>query len=370
MKVINVISDTNIGGGGICLLNYIQNYDRSKIELIVYLPFNSLLKEKLLELKCKVREIKGLEDTSFNFSNIKEFIKYFKIDKPNIVHTHASFSARVGAKIYGKCKIVYTRHSVFDQKKSNTTFPKKQFLGFANNFFSDKIIAVSPAAKENVVDTGGNPNKIEVIFNGVNQLKFLPENEKEDFRKSLGIEKDDFVISIVARLEEVKGHEYLLKCGKSFIELGYSNIKILIVGTGSLEKSLKDKVEIEKIHNVKVLGFRRDVEKILNITDLQVNCSYGTEATSLALLEGLSIGVPAVVSSFGGNPYVIKDGYNGLVFKSRDWNDLQVKIIEVYENKDLHKKLIENSIAEYKAKFTSTVMAKNITNLYLTLKGV
>lgn len=367
MRVINVISDTNIGGGGICLLNYIDNYDKSKIDLMVYLPFNSLLKDELIARNIKYREILGLEDTSFNKKSIKEFTKYFKVDKPSIVHTHASFSARVGAKVYGKCKIVYTRHSVFEQKRPNTTFPKKQCIGFMNNFFSDRIIAVSPAAKENVVDTGGNPKKIDVIFNGVNQLQYLDMDQKLKFKNSLGLCTDDFVISIIARLEKVKGHEYLLECAKRLLE--FPNIKILIVGTGSLLKELKDQVLAENISNVQVLGFRKDVESILNITDLQVNCSYGTEATSLALLEGLSIGVPAVVSDFGGNPYVIKNGFNGLVFKSRDANDFYEKLMTIFNDKDLQNRLKENSKDEYKNKFTSQVMAENITNLYMSLKG-
>ncbi len=40
----------------------------------------------------------------------------------------------------------------------------------------------------------------------------------------------------------------------------------------------------------------------MNITDIQVNASYGTEATSLSLLEGMSLGIPAVVSDFEGIP--------------------------------------------------------------------
>ena len=47
----------------------------------------------------------------------------------------------------------------------------------------------------------------------------------------------------------------------------------------------------------------------MSITDVQANASFGTEATSLALLEGMSLGIPAVVSDFGGNPGVTKRIY-------------------------------------------------------------
>ncbi len=60
-------------------------------------------------------------------------------------------------------------------------------------------------------------------------------------------------------------------------------------------------------------GFISDVDKLMSITDVQANASFGTEATSLALLEGMSLGIPAVVSDFGGNPGVIKNGQNGYI---------------------------------------------------------
>ena len=60
--------------------------------------------------------------------------------------------------------------------------------------------------------------------------------------------------------------------------------------------------------------------------DLNLNCSWGTEATSLALAEGMSAGVPAVATTYGGNPCMIEDGVNGYVVKQRDSEDLIQKI--------------------------------------------
>lgn len=49
-----------------------------------------------------------------------------------------------------------------------------------------------------------------------------------------------------------------------------------------------------------MLGFLNDVEPLMNAMDIQANCSFGTEATSLSLLQGMSLGKPAVVTDFGG----------------------------------------------------------------------
>ena len=47
IKVLNIISDTNIGGAGKCLINFCENYDKEKFDLSVILPKGSKLIEKL-----------------------------------------------------------------------------------------------------------------------------------------------------------------------------------------------------------------------------------------------------------------------------------------------------------------------------------
>lgn len=65
-------------------------------------------------------------------------------------------------------------------------------------------------------------------------------------------------------------------------------------------------------------GFIERVERALWAMDAQINASTESEGTSLSLLEGMSFGLPAVVSDIGGNPLLIQDGENGLVFPNRD----------------------------------------------------
>ena len=67
-----------------------------------------------------------------------------------------------------------------------------------------------------------------------------------------------------------------------------------------------------------MLGFLSYVEPLMNAMDIQANCSFGTEATSLSLLQGMSLGKPAVVTDFGGNPGVIRDGENGFMVPIKD----------------------------------------------------
>ena len=109
IKLIHVITDTNIGGAGVWVLNFLKAYDKEKYDVGVAVPCNSLLAPKISELGVKVFEIAHIADKSFSKEGIREFIKLFKEQKPDIVHCHASLSARIASKKLG-IKTVNTRH--------------------------------------------------------------------------------------------------------------------------------------------------------------------------------------------------------------------------------------------------------------------
>lgn len=368
MKIIEVSSDTNIGGAGKCLLTLLENFDRSKFEVKVILPKNSLLKPHIERLGTEVIEVDGIADKSLDFGAVKELRAIFKREKPDLVHTHASMSARIAAKRAG-VKTVYTRHSVFPPSKKISKGLGKKINGFINNRLADGIIAVAEAAKENLTDTGVDARKITVILNGVDGLRKADAAERIKIRERFGVESGEKVVSIVARLEDIKGHMYFIEAAEKILKTE-KNVKFFIAGTGSYEQALKDKVKaLGLCGNVIFTGFIDDVDKLMAITDIQVNASYGTEATSLALLEGMSIGVPAVVSDFGGNPGVIKDGVNGFVVKKQNSDALADGVMKLLRDRKLYEKMSESAAEIFEKSFTAKAMTKNTEDLYIKVIG-
>ncbi len=367
-KIIEVSTDTNIGGAGKCLITLLKNFDYEKFDVKVILPPKSLLKPEIDALGTEVIEVEGIADKSLDFKAIKELKQVFEKEKPDLVHTHASMSARIAAKRAG-AKVVYTRHSVFPQSKKLTTFPGKQINGLINNYYSDSIIAVAEAAKDNLTETGISEKKIKVILNGVDGLKAVSDDEKSLIRRRFGVNDGEKVVSIVARLEDIKGHDYFIEAAKMLKDEGV-NAKFFIAGTGSYEEHLKEKVKDLGLNSTVIFtGFITDVDKLMSITDIQANASYGTEATSLALLEGMSIGVPAVVSDFGGNPGVIKDGENGFVVAKQNSAALKNGLQKLLEDKDLYQKMSQRSKEIFNATFTSRIMTKNTEDIYTETLG-
>lgn len=361
IKVIEVSTDTNIGGAGRVLLILLAELDRTKFDVSVILPENSLLKPEIEKLGIPITEVSGIADKSMDLPSIKRLKKIFDMEKPDLVHTHASMSARIAARLSG-CKVVYTRHSVFPPPKSISKGIGKWINGMVNNYFADRIIAVAEAAKDNLTDTGVKDKKIDVILNGVYPL--TPCENKDEIYRRFGIEPGEKVISIIARLEDIKGHDYFIEAADMLLKEGLK-AKFVIAGTGSYEEHLKQKVkELHQEENILFTGFITDVDKLMNITYIQANASFGTEATSLSLLEGMSLGIPAVVSDFGGNPGVIKSGVNGFIVKKQDSVALKEGLSKLLDNDELYQELSKGSKKIFAENFTAQVMTRNTEGIY------
>lgn len=362
-KIIEVSSDTNIGGAGKCILTLLENFDYNKFCLKVVLPKGSLLKKDIDKMGIEVIEVDGMADKSLDLSDIKKLKAIFDEEKPDLVHTHGSMSARIAAKRAG-AKVVYTRHSVFEPSPKISKGIGKIINGMINNYYSDGIIAVAEAAKDNLTATGVNENKIDVILNGVKPLQQISEEEKNEFRNRFNIPDEKKVVSIVARLEDIKGHDYFIEAADMILKQN-PNVVFVIAGTGSYEEQLKKKVkELGREKEIIFTGFITDVYKLVNITDIQANASFGTEATSLALLEGMSLGIPAVVSDFGGNPGVIKSGINGFVVEKQNSKALAEKIAKLLTDDDVYNNLSKGAKEVFAKTFTAEAMTKHTEKIY------
>lgn len=368
MRVLNIISDTNIGGAGRVILNYLRYADRTKFETLVAIPRGSLLKEPLENEHVQVYEVDGMADRSYNKEDVKLLQDLIRQVKPDLVHTHGALSGRIAAK---RCHVpvVYSRHSAFPVPAKLKYPPGRWVNKLINEHYADHIIAVSPATRDNLVESGISPKKITVVMNGIAPVPETSPEERAALRESLGLEKNTFVFGILARMEDYKGHLYLVHSAKLLKDQGRTNFRVLMAGTGSFEEEVaRAVVEMGVEDVVQMLGFRSDVDQLLNILDVQLNASYGTEATSLALLEGMSLGLPSIVSDYGGNPFLVEHGVNGLVFPSQDSLALSKCMTRLMDHPNEVKAMGQRAKERFNAQFTGPVFAQNIERIYLDVR--
>ena len=370
IRVLNIISDTNIGGAGRVLINYLQYADREQFDTAVALPRGSLLKAPLEELHTTVYEVDGIADRSYDRGDVKVLRELIRRVDPDIVHTHGALSGRIAAKQCGK-KIVYTRHSAFPVPAKLRYPPGRWVNKWMNEHYADRIIAVSPAAAANLTDAGVSPRKITVMMNGVAPVERAGPEACRAFRAKYGLQEGVFPAGRLARIEPYKGHLHIVEAAQQLKGEG-RKLQVLIAGTGGYEEELRGEVSRRGLEDtVFFLGFQSDVAPVLSVLDVQLNASYGTETSSLSILEGMSMGLPAVVSSYGGNPWLIDDGEDGLIFPNRDSAALARCVARLMDEPDTLRHMGERAVEIFHRRFTGQIFAKNVEQVYLDLlKGV
>jgi len=334
----------------------------------VALPRGSLLIPEIEKLDTRAIPVDVVGDKSFDLGAIKALKAVIRDYDPQVVHAHGAMSGRIAAR---QCKraVVYTRHSVFPVSKKLSRQPGKWINGKLNEYYADAIIAVAEAAKANLTDSGISPEKVQVILNGVERQTRLPPEEILAEKVRSGISSDQFVAGILARLDPVKGHRYLLEAIKILKGQGLP-ITVVIAGAGPLEAELKQQAaDMGLDDTVRFAGFVTDIPRLLSMLDLQINASYGTEATSLALLEGMSMGIPAVVTDYGGNPGVITDGENGLLVPIHDSEALALAIMDLMNDSAAYQSMVDRCREIFDQTFTADIYARNIEDVYRRVAG-
>ena len=371
LHVMHILTDTNVGGAGTLLCNQLATFDRTHFSFTVVLPRGSRLAERIaaLPLPCHLLYTEHGADQSSDRQAIGEYAHIFRTHRPDIVHTHAALSARIAAKICRVPVCIHTRHCVFPLTARQTTPLYRAAFRQVNRLLSDGVIAVADAAKEQLITLGMDAEDIRVIINGVQPLRICCEEEKARLRQQLGLPSDAFVIGMVARLEKYKGQSTLLsalQCARQAAP--DAPLYVVLCGDGADRSALEQQAASLGIgERVRFAGFCTDVAPYYAIMDVNVNASYGTETSSLALSEGMSVGVPAVASDFGGNPYMIRDGYNGLLFPAKDSQALAAALLKLYRDRALLRTLGNHASAFYAEHLTARGMTEQMEDYYRTL---
>ena len=199
---------------------------------------------------------------------------------------------------------------------------------------------------------------------GVDRNKFCPSQEvRRKKRSELGFAEEDFLILTVAEMTRNKNHATvlralaLLKNHPVFSKLCY-----LIVGRGTERENLEKLTEeLGLQQRVKFLGYRSDACDLYRAADLFAFMSY-REGLSLALMEAMSSGLPAVCTKIRGNTDLIEDGVSG-VFSENTPEDLAKTIEKLYETPSLLKK-ISLEAREKTAAFDSLFVREQMKALY------
>jgi len=311
--------------------------------------------------RCNNVEIINMRSI-FDIKAARKVANYCKDNDIDIIQTHFLRENYIGviSKIFNpKVKIVWTAHLIAENNR---------IIKFFNRVFSkfvDKIICVSRAVATSFIKEGILPEKIKIIYNGVDTDYFKPI-EGDSIRKELNIGKDTLVLTTISRFNKEKGHYFLIQGLKELTNY-ITDFKALLVGEGEEQSFIEEKVKEYSLEDhIFFLGYRDDIPEILAATDIYVSPSK-KEAISFSIIEALSCNVPVIATEVGGVPEIFEKGNGGILIPFGDKDSFVKAIVELRDNK-LHYNLIKSNCRDIVLKnFSQFKMLEETYNLYCEL---
>ncbi len=310
--------------------------------------------------------ILGRKAGPIDFKLLINIIALLRKEKIDIVHSHSGciFYGAVAGRLANVNGIIHTDHGRLLPDKRSLIFEDK-----LSSFFLNKFVGVSEELTKYLKNTVGiKEKKLLTVINGVDTDIFRPINGiyKKELRTTLGIASDEKVIGTVCRLEPVKNISLLIESMRHIIEKN-PDCKLIIVGDGrEKEKLIKLTKELHLSKNIKFLGERSDIDKIMGIFDIFVLPSL-SEGTSMTILEAMASGLPVIASEVGGNTKLVKDSKNGFLFPLNKPNLLIQRVIDLLTDNEKLETMGLKSRQIAVENFSFDVMKKSYENLYLSL---
>jgi len=309
-----------------------------------------------------------------SFSNLRAYKQIKKLINENhfdLIHCNtpiASIITRFAARKARKkgTKVIYTAHGFHFYKGA----PLKNWLLYYTaekicSYLTDALITINT---EDYELAKRKMKAKEIIYTpgvGINTNRFTNLNfNKEQKRKEMGISPSDIILLSVGELIPRKNHELIIR---SLLKLNNKNVYYYLVGSGKLDKYLKQLTKELNIEtNVKFLGYRNDINELCNISDIYCFPSF-QEGLPVALMEAMACGLPVVCSNIRGNKDLIQNGLGGFLCDPNV--DDFTNALNILIHDDKKRATMGSFNREYVKKFDIHIVDKMMRDIYKNVLG-
>ena len=293
--------------------------------------------KKLIAKGVRVFEI-PFSRKPLGLGNIRAFNKLIDIQRINnydIVHVHTPIAAIYGRLLrfkFPKLKTIYTAHGYHFLKDGSK-------LGWLLYYPIEKFMAslTNVTININKEDYEITKNKLKPeqchLMNGVgldlNKYKKLSDEDIRKKKKELNLKDDDFVVLMIAELNKNKNHIQLIKA-MEILKNKYPNIKAISVGEGNKLEELEEEVNKRGLQdNIIFLGFRTDINEIINASDIGILLSY-REGLPRNIMEFMSCGRKVIATNIRGCRDIVCNETVGSIVKVGDYESTANEIEKYY----------------------------------------
>ncbi len=369
MKILHIITTINRGGAENHLISLVDEQLKQGFSVeVCYLKGDGYWKEYLVSKGVKVSNL--CLKYYGQLLPLFKLIKIIKAINPEIVHAHMP-----PAELYGRVAILIAnfKSGFVISKHNDEPFFRcwgSQVVGNWVSKKAQKIIAISDSVNRYMRSNLRLGDKLITVRYGLDPLIYSIRNTAliENLRFAWTQEADTIVIGTVARLVPQKALHILLEAFAKYKVNSSLPVVLVIVGRGPLEIELKKVAkELGIQESIKWVGFREDIQNVMNAIDIFVLTS-AYEGFGLVLLEAMAAGRPVVASNVSAIPEVVIDRETGILCPAFD-SDAFASAFYDLENKSLRKSLGESGKTRVKNEFTLVKMAVNTRQVYMDALG-
>ncbi|MFB7138224.1 glycosyltransferase family 4 protein [Gottfriedia sp. NPDC056225] len=277
----------------------------------------------------------------FHPINIKALLELIKIQQKfnyDIVHVHTPIAALYGRLLkvkFPKLKTIYTVHGFHFYKGAPILnwgfyYPIERLMVH----FTDKMITMNSEDYERA-----QKFKVKEAYKlngvGLDLGLYKPNNvEKNEIRRRLNIEKDDFVILMIAEINQNKNHKQVISAVEILRNKGI-NIKLICAGDGPLLFNLEKDINERGLEgNIQLLGFREDINELIIACDIGILTSL-REGLPRNIMELMACEKPVIGTNIRGVRDLVIDSKNGFLVNVNSPEETAKKIEILFNERDL-----------------------------------
>lgn len=374
-KICFLITKGTWGGAQRYVYNIAVNLPESKYDVLVITGNGEILKNKLREKGVKSYEINSLKRDVSLISEIKSFIKIFKIiynEKPDVLHLNSPKASGLGSlvgKILGVKKIIQTVHG-WSFNENRNYLSKALIYIFSNitTLLCDRTIVI---AKKEKIQALKMPfvkeSKIILIKNGIEKINYINKSivreallNRTNGKVRSSINSKTMWLGTISELHKNKGLDYIINALSKI----KSNFVFFIIGEGEERKNLEKLIRQKGLENrVFLVGFIDIANLYLKAFDVFTLTSR-KEGLPYSILEAGGAGVCVLASNTGGIPDIIDNNRNGLLVNIGNEKEIQKDIEFLYTNINRRSELGKNLKQKIDKDFSIGDMLKKTFALY------
>lgn len=336
LKVVLVITNLATGGAETMLLKLLQHIDRTRFSpTVISLVSLGEIGPRIEDLGIRVQAL-GMSRGQFNPMFVFRLAQLLRQIGPDIVHTwmyHADLLGGIAARLAGCGHVVWCirQSNLSKSENKRSTLWVVKICAVLSRCLPDQIISCSYRAKEVHEAVGYASSKLQVIPNGFDLSRFVPNlAARQSVRLELGVAAGTPLIGLIARFDPQKNHFGFVEAAAN-IHAQLGDVHFVLAGTGVDNSNAKLLAAINANglgDHMHLLGRREDIPRLMAALDALASSSHG-EAFPNVLGEAMACGVPCVVTDVGDSAEIV--GPTGRVVAAGDMPGLAKGLLELLQ---------------------------------------